>query len=308
MATNTTFSQNTYAGEEAGKLILNAFLANDTLQHVTVKQNIPFKQVVRKLVNDISFADPTCNFTDTGEVVISERVLELKSFQVQRTLCKADFYDTWGAKYPQNGQLDPNVLDAMIASMLGGIADKNENLVWTGDSGNTGEYDGFITLIANDGNVNFVSTPLAIVNGNTGNTNANILVALRNLITECPIEVKSATEKPKIYMSYDCWEAYLTAQIAAGNGWYATAGPEVPKLYMGRFEIAVCPGMPTSTMVMAQASNLWFGTNTLDQWNNITVVDMGQFAEKNVRFSADFFAGVQYGTSSEIAAYGPGLS
>jgi hypothetical protein len=29
---------------------------------------------------------------------------------------------------------------------------------------------------------------------------------------------------------------------------------------------------------------------------------------ENVRFSAKFFAGVQYGIGSDIAAYGPGLS
>jgi hypothetical protein len=39
-------------------------------------------------------------------------------------------------------------------------------------------------------------------------------------------------------------------------------------------------------------------------WNNILVKDMGEFGEDNVRFSAKFFAGVQYGIGSKIAAYG----
>jgi len=66
--------------------------------------------------------------------------------------------------------------------------------------------------------------------------------------------------------------------------------------------------MPANSMVFAQKSNLWFGTNLLSDWNNIQLVDMGEWAEENVRFSAKFFAGVQYGMSNEIAVYAPGIS
>lgn len=299
----------TYAGEYAGEYIKRAFYANETLAHVTVKENINFKRIVKKFADNITFAAPTCAFTPTGTVTITERTLELVPFQVHRDLCKNDFYEDWKAIDFQKGGVESSLQEVFIANMLAGIAEKNEELIWTGDANNTGEYDGFITLIDADNTVNFVPSPLAIVNGSTANTNANILVALRKLIEECPIAVKSATEKPKIYMSYDCYEAYLTSQIAAGNGWYATAGPEVPKVYMGRFEMVVCPGMPSSTMIMAQPSNLWFGTNLLSDWNLIAVKDMSDVDLSNdIRFKAQFFAGVQYGFGNEIAAYGPGLS
>jgi hypothetical protein len=298
----------TYAGKYAGEYIRQAFIQNETLQHVTVKENIDYKQVVKKLVDTISFAAPTCEFDppSPGTITITERVLTLEKFQVQRELCLNDFLTDWAAGDVQNGRLEPALVEAVIANSLAGISAKNETLVWQGVNANAGEYDGFITLL--DNTVNYVSSPLAIVNGSTATTNANILVAIRNLIDECPVAVKSATEAPTIYMSYNCWEAYLSAQIASGNGWYATGGPEVPKLYMGRFPIAVCPGMPSSTMVMAQKSNLWFGTNLLNDWNSIQVVDMTQWAEDNIRFSAKFFAGAQIGFLPEVTAYGPGLS
>jgi hypothetical protein len=54
---------------------------------------------------------------------------------------------------------------------------------------------------------------------------------------------------------------------------------------------------------MARPTNLWFGTNLVNDWNNITVADMRQFGEDNVRFSLKFFAGAQYGIGSEIVAY-----
>jgi hypothetical protein len=70
------------------------------------------------------------------------------------------------------------------------------------------------------------------------------------------------------------------------------------------YQIGVCSGLPANTMLMTQKSNLWFGTNVESDWNNILVKDMGEFGEDNVRFSAKFFAGVQYGIGSKIAAYG----
>ncbi len=48
MATTANLTT-TYAGKYAGEYIKAAFLANESLQHVTVKENIDYKAVVKKL-------------------------------------------------------------------------------------------------------------------------------------------------------------------------------------------------------------------------------------------------------------------
>jgi hypothetical protein len=286
----------TYAGKYAGEYIKAAFLANESLQYVTVKENIDYKQVVKKLVDDISFEEPTCDFTPLGEVSITERVLTLSKFQVQRNICKNDFLNDWAAGDFQRGEIEPALADTLIANMLEGIAQKNEELIWTGTAGPT-EYDGLLTLMGAGGSgVLFVPTPVAI-------DNTNVIAKIAATVATLPTAVKRATEKPIIYVSQNVWEAFMQASAAAGNGWYTYGGPEMPKSYLG-YQIAVCGGMPDDTIIMAQKSNLWFGTNVLADWNNIQLVDMGQFAEDNVRFSAKFFAGAQFGFGNEIAAYG----
>lgn len=297
----TTSLTTTYAGKYAGEYILNAFLANDSLQHVTVKPNIDYKQIVKKLVDDITFAAPTCDFTPTGTVTITERILTLEKFQVQRQLCKKDFLTDWAANDAQNGRLEPALMDTMLANMLAGIAAKNETLIWQGVNGTTGEYDGFITLIDADSTVNFVASP-AVLTANT------IIAKIELLLAEVPTAVENATEKPILYMNKKTFHLYRQANVATGNGWYTYNGAAVAPTFMGIYDIAICPGMPDNTMIVAQKSNLWFGTNVMSDWNNIQVVDMGEWAEENVRFSAKFFAGAQYGFGNEIAAYGPGLS
>jgi hypothetical protein len=297
MAT-TVNNSTTYAGKFAGEYIKAAFYANETLQHVTVKENIEYKQVVKRIASNVTFANATCNFTPTGEINLTERILELKKLQFQEEVCKNTFLDSWEAKDVQNGTLGTNLTDGIISEMLAGIAQNNENLIWTGDGTNAGEYDGLLYLIGQDADndINFVSTPVAI-------DSTNVFAKIQALIANAPLGLKKASEKPLIYMGQDVWEAYMYANAAAGNGWYTYAGPEVQKSFMGLYNIVVCPGLPASTMIMSQPSNLWFGTNLTSEWNNIQVVDMGQWADDNVRFSAKFFAGTQYGVGSDIVAY-----
>ena len=291
----------TYAGKYAGEYIRQAFLSMDSIKHLTVRENIDYKAVVKRLVDNISFAAPTCDFDPDGTVTINERVLTLEKFQVHRELCKKDFLADWSANDAQNGRLEAGLVDAVIANMLAGIAARNESLIWTGVNANAGEYAGLITLIDADNTVNFVSSPVPL-------TANNIISKIEALIAEIPSAVDNSTEKPLIYMNKRSFHLYRQANAAAGNGWYTYAGPEVPTSFMGIYDIAICPGMPDNVMIAAQKSNLWFGTNLLSDWNSIQVVDMEQWAEDNVRFAAKFFAGVQYGFGNEIAAYGPGLS
>ena len=287
----------TYAGKYAGDYIKAAFLANESLQHVTVKENIDYKAVVKKLVDDISFEAPTCDFTALGTITITERTLTLEKFQVQRNICKNNFLNDWAAGDYQRGEVEPALAETLIANMLEGIAAKNEEILWTGANATTGEYDGLLTLMnAGGSGVLFVSTPVAI-------DSTNVIAKIAATVATLPTAVKRSTEKPVIYIAQNVWEAFMQASAAAGNGWYTYGGPEMPKSYLG-YQLAICPGMPDNTIVMAQKSNLWFGTNVLSDWNSVQVVDMGQFAEDNVRFSAKFFAGCQFGIGNEIAAYG----
>jgi hypothetical protein len=296
MATTTSLTT-TYAGKEASGYIRAAFLALDTLQNITVKENIEYKQVVRKLVDSVSFAAPTCDFTPNGTVTLTERLLVLEGFQVHRQLCKKDFLTDWEAKEEQNGNLHGSVVEALIANMSAAIAANLERVIWQGVNATAGEFDGFETLLTADGTVNAVASPVAI-------TKANVVAKMELLVDACPIAVRKATEKPVIYVSSNVAEAWVRAMAGLGNGFYYNAGAPIAMTFNGMYEIKECPGMSSDCMVMAQPSNLWFGTNLVSQTNEIKVLDQSVVTgADNVNFVARFFAGVQYGIGSEIAYY-----
>ena len=296
MATTTSLTT-TYAGREAAGYIRAAFLINESLAAVTFKENIEYKQVVRKLVDSITFANATCDFTPTGTVTLTERILTLEKFQVHRQLCKKDFLIDWEARSEQNGELHASLSDALIANVLAGVAARNEVLIWQGVNANAGEYDGFETLFLADAAVLDVSSPVAI-------DATNVIEEMGRLVLTLPTRVRRATEKPIIAVSSNVAEAYRSAILGLGGGYYLYQGESVVMNWQGQYDVIECPGMSDDTMAFYQKSNLWFGTNLLDQWNNVAVLDMyAHDLSDNVRFAASFFAGAQYGFGNEIAFY-----
>jgi len=296
MATTTSLTT-TFAGREAAGYIRAAFLSNESLAAVTFKENIEYKQVVRKLVDSITFANATCDFTPTGTVTLTERILVLEKFQVHRQLCKKDFLADWEAKSEQDGFLHASLTDALIANVMAGVAANNERLMWQGVNATAGEYAGFETLFLADSAVLDVASPEAI-------TSSNVIEEMNRLVLTLPTRVRRATEKPVIAVSSNVAEAFRTAILGLGGGSYLYQGETVKMTWQGQYDIIECPGMSDDTMAMYQKSNLWFGTNLLDQWNNVAVLDMYQYdLSDNVRFAASFFAGVQYGFGDEIAFY-----
>ena len=296
MATTTSLTT-TYAGREAAGYIRAAFLSNESLAAVTIRENIEYKQVIRKLVDNVSFEAPTCDFTPLGTVTLTERILTLEKFQVHRQLCKKDFLQDWQSSSEQNGQLHASLSDAIIANVMAGVAARNEVLIWQGVNANTGEYAGFETLFLADAAVLDVASPAAI-------DATNVIEEMAKLVATLPTRVKRATEKPVIAVSSNVAEAYRSAILGLGGGYYLYQGESVVMNWQGQYDVIECPGMSDDTMAFYQKSNLIFGTNLLDQWNNVALLDMyAHDLSDNVRFACSFFAAVQYGFGDEIAFY-----
>lgn len=295
MATTTSLTT-TYAGEKAGGYIQAAFLSNDTVNNVTFKTNIAYKQKVQRIQdNATTFSGQTCDFTPTGTVTLDERTLTLVPLALQRQLCKTTFFTDWEALAAQNDDIS-TVADALTITLMGVIGQINETMIWQGAAG-TGAYDGFETLMLADATVIDVASPVAI-------TASNVVAKIQEVVAASPLRVRRSTEKPLIYVASNVAEAYRNAQATLGNNNLYQSGAAISMTWLGQYEIVECPGMSDSTLVMAQKSNLWFGTNTGEDWTSIQVIDMQPVnGDKTVRFSADFFGACQYGFGNEIALY-----
>jgi hypothetical protein len=294
----TTSLTTTYAGELAGEIVAKALLSNVSAQYVTMKPNVPYKSVVRKIDDTVTFAAGTCDFTPTGTITLTERILTLEEFQVQRQICKKDFFIDWTTADVMSGRVNTQIQDAIIGRLVGGIAAANETIMWSGVNATAGQYDGFETLIKAGGSG-------AVSAGSGALSDTNIIATIWDVINTAPAAVKGAAEKPAIYMGQAAWEAYMQAQIAAGNGWYLTGGPEVSRRFVGMYEIYVCPGMTANNIIFAQPSNLMLGTWQENQMNEVFILDMQNLdGSQNVRYGARFYIGAQIAVAEDITYWG----
>jgi hypothetical protein len=294
----TTSLTTTYAGELAGEIVAKALLSNVSAGYVTMKPNVPYKSVVRKIDDTVTFAAGTCDFTPTGTITLTERILTLEEFQVQRQICKKDFFIDWTTADVMSGRVNTQIQDAIIERLTGGIAAQNESVMWNGVNATAGQYDGFLTLIKAGGSG-------AVSAGSGAITSGNIIATIWDIINTANSAVKGAAEKPGLYMGQAAWEAYMQAQIADGNGWYLTGGPEVNRRFVGMYEIYVCPGMAADNIVFAQRSNLMLGTWQENQMNEVFILDMQNLdGSQNVRYGARFYLGAQIAVGEDITYWG----
>lgn len=298
----TTSVTSTYAGEFAGQYIMAALLAGDTIGNgnITIKPNIKYKEVVKKLATASILAGGSCDFTAAGSVTLTERILTPVEFQVNLELCKQDFRSDWEAVemgYSAFDTLPKNFSDFLIGNISQTVGAAIETGIWQHTSN---VMTGFTMLFQADSDVVDVS--------GTTITSSNVMTELAKVVA-----AGSAlkTTNPVIYAATDVvynYQIALGGYGASGLGaqGYENKGPNqvINQLYYAGIPIIKTPGLPTSEMVMAEKDNLWFGTGLLNDTNQVKVLDMEDIdGSQNVRFVMRFTAGVQYGIGTEIVYY-----
>lgn len=306
----TTPITTTYAGEFAGKYISAALLSGSTLANnlITIKPNVKFKEVLKKAVSGDIVANATCDFTkSTGVLTLSERILQPEEFQVNLELCKKDFVSDWEAVqmgYSAYSDLPPSFSDFLIAHVADKVAQKVEQTVWNGTNATAGEFDGFLTTLGADTDVNDVTT------GETSVTAANVIGELGATVDLIPSTVYGK-EDLTVYVAPNVYRAYVRALggFAATIGGAGTDNKGTQwfnggALTFDGINIELAQGLPSNKMVAAEKSNLFFGTGLLSDHNQVKVIDMADIdGSQNVRIVMRYTAGIQHGIGGDIVLY-----
>ena len=297
MATTTSITT-TYAGEFAGEYIAAALLSGVTLSQggVSIKPNIKYKEVIKKLsMNDI-LKDASCDFNPTSNVTLTERILQPEEFQVNLQLCKKDFRQDWDAQsmgFSQYDNLPKKFSDFLIAQVAAKVAQKTEQNIWQGATANAGEFNGFQALLAADGDVvDVAGTTLSA---------ANIIAELGKVVNAIPSAVYGK-EDLKIYIPTSAAKFYIQAQAALGYRELYHVG-QTDMNFQG-IPLFTASGLGADKMVAAESSNLFFGTGLLNDWQEVKLIDMADIdGSQNVRVVLRGSAGVQHGIGGDIVLY-----
>ena len=302
----------TYAGEFAGQFIAAALLSAKTLdnKYITIVPNVKYKQVIQKIAVDSIVNNASCDFTTSGTVALTERILEPKELQVNLQLCKQEFLDSWQAismGYSAFDAIPASFNDYLISYVGGKVAEATEISIWTGVGATNGQFAGLLPALSASAAAG--GADAVVKSAESGSiTSANVITKLNGLVNAIPNEVYGK-EDLMIYVPTNVAKAYQTA-LGGGstgvNGYnnQLTVG-EKPYNFNG-IEIALCPGMTSNYMVAAQKSNLYFGTGLMSDYNEVRVLDMADLdGSQNYRIIMRYTAGTQFGIGEDVAIHIP---
>ena len=303
---NPTITSSSYAGEFAGKYLGAALLSASTLDAgaVTILPNIKYKAAMKvgAFSNLVRSAD--CDFdATTSGLTLTEKVLTPTELQVNLQICKKELHADWEAAqmgFSAFDELPPLFSDYVISRAAAEVANATETSIWSGASGE-GNFDGFDALLTADGGAD---VPEGTV------TSANVIAELGKIVDAAPSTILGK-EDLTLYVSSNIAQAYIRAlggfaATIGSNGvdgrgtmWYNGGA-----LSFEGINIFVAKGMANNKAILAQKSNLFFGTGLLDDRNEVKVIDMADLdGSQNVRVVMRYTAGVQYGVRGDIVLY-----
>lgn len=300
----------TYAGEFAGKYISAALLSGNTIANglIEVKPNVKFKEVLKRVSLSGAIANASCDFTDAGAVVLTERIIEPKELQINLELCVTPFSQDWEAismGYSAHDNLPKTFSDYFIGLMAAEISSQTEQDIWSGTAG-AGTFDGFATLLT------AATLPAGqdITKVAGGVTAANVIAELGKVADAVPSSLYG-NEDLYIYVSQNIFRAYkralggFSANGVGANGVNGLgANQDIDVQYFDGIKIVAANGLADNNMVSTLKSNLFFGTGLLSDQNEIKVLDMADLdGSKNVRFIARYTASVQIAILEDVVFY-----
>ena len=292
----------TFAGKAAGFYISAALKEANSLNFLTLMENVKYKAVIQKMESGSELADATCDFTGAGTLTLTEAIIEPKDLQVNMEICSKNLISSWealemraGAGAPAPASFD----DYLISHLAGRISQGVENAIWAGTTG-AGSFLGLTTDTTGVLTVDATVIDVANVGGaGTAFSATNIIENLQNATAAIPSNVYTK-EDLYIYMSPKSYRLYISAISALGYVNAYSMNGDYDAVFEG-IKIAVCNGAEDDKLVCAEKSNLFFGTDLVSDSTNIALLDMSPLnGSLNTRLIARFTGGVQVGIGADV--------
>ena len=288
-----------YAGKAAAGFMSASLLSGETLAkgNLTVLPNVAFKVNLNNFnLAAAAVANATCDFTTAGDITYVEKALAPKRLQVNKALCKNDWLSTWAGANMRaglDGTLQTDFATYLISYAGSLVGQQVETSIWSGASGNNGQFDGFQALLTADGTVVDVAAGTLAA--------ANIIAEIGKVRDAIPNAVYGQDDLA-IYMGTAAFKFYISAQAALGYLNQYHAG--VTESNFEGIPIKWAPGMAANVMVAGRKSNMFFATDLEGDMTEVKLLDQTLVdGSDNVNLVMRFNAGVGFSTGADMVLY-----
>ena len=295
-----------FTGKAAGFYISAALQQANSLEYLTMIENIKFKSNIQNMAGSGLVTAASCDFTTAGTLALTEKVLEPANLQVNLQLCKSTLLDSWealqmraGAGAPPPASFDDYVISYMGEIIASGV----ESNIWAGTQNAAGEFIGFTGAGAagwlRAGNDATVVQGVLTGGAGVAPTAGTIIADMEVAIDAMPTAIMGK-EDVYVYINQKNYQLYIQAVSTMGYiNAYNMNGDYEPRI--NGYKIAVCNGLQNAAIVVAEKSNMFFGTDLLSDQTRIQLLDMANLdGSDNLRLVARYSAGTQTGVGSDI--------
>lgn len=286
-----------YVDETRMDLIKRSVLGGRTLQLISIQPNIKSAATINIIGTDLVAQAGGCGFNPDGTTELTQVELSVCPLKINEELCIDDLEAFYTQVLMRPGSYNEEIpFEGIYAEQKAEkIAALIEDLIWQGDtvsgSGNLALCDGFLQSFSGGLSASVVDgNPLGLTAINAGNI-VDIVDAQVNLI---PTDIINSDDL-YVMCGYEFYRTYSKALRDANLFHYTGAenqGQEFSQVVPGtNVTIIATRGMNgTNKLVTTKASNLYFGTDLLNDYEDFKIVY--DDVEDNVKFRSKFKIGV----------------
>jgi len=277
-------------------LIKKMILGGRSTSFLTVQPGIKSAASINLLSSNLVAQSGGCGFSDEGETILTQNTLNVCPLKVNESICidTLEQYYTQVMLAPGSYDTDFGFEQIYTEEKVSQISSLIDNLIWKGNEAGSGQLalcNGFITLAQ-------TTYSGSVVNGNvnsvTAITPANIIDIVDNAIEVIPTNI-IAQDDLYLYCGYDFARTYFTALRNANLYNYPSvetgANDFMITIPSANVKLVAVKGLTsTNKFFISAKSNLYFGTDLLDDYENLQIFYSMDFQE--VRVVAKWKAGV----------------
>lgn len=242
----------TYVDEQRLPLIKKAVLGGKSVGMFNLQTGVK-KSAALNLIN----VTPTlqaggCGFNAQGDATLSQRVINTELLKVNMEFCDKDLLAYWAGYEVKVGAGKEQLPfeEYLTSAVIEGINEKVENLVWQGDKSKGAEFDGILTILADEDVVKAQGT------GAYG--------AIKAAYSAIPVAV---LPKATIFVGADIFRSYMLEMVEKNFYHYAADGADVQEFIVPgtNTKVVAVNGLNgTNKIVAADPANLFYGCDMLD--------------------------------------------
>lgn len=285
-----------YVDQVKMDLIKKMILGGRSASFMTVQPGIKSAASINLLSSNLIAQAGGCGFTDAGETILTQNTLNVCPLKVNESICidTLEQYYTQVMLQPGSYDTDFGFEQIYTEEKVSQISSLIDTLIWQGNTsvtGQTGLCDGFITLAS-------TTYSGSVVNGNvssaTAITASNIIGLVDDAIQVIPTNIV-AQDDLYLYCGYDFARLYFTALRNANLYNYPSvetgANDFMITIPSSNVKLVAVKGLTgTNKFFISAKSNMYYGVDLLDDYENLQIFYSMDFQE--VRVVAKWKSGV----------------